>query len=176
MSGCEAEARDGIRLVPSGLGGVKAQQHPMHLNSIRNEIKVDLWNSRLSLGNIEGFNHSAVNSALGACDESSADGPCLPFFVWKIGEHKGLREAVVVMKFDSSKMQVKFPESGICHGLVLWIDWAMDAGDTIVASTRPRQRYWKQGVSQPGPVTCHLSVEASFDPSSSERVVRHATT
>ncbi|KAI4303248.1 hypothetical protein MLD38_038901 [Melastoma candidum] len=154
----------------------------------------DLWNSRHSLGSIEGFDHSAVNSTLGACDEANAYGPCLPFFVWQSGEHKELSEAVVVMEFDFSKcispcngkVDVKFTKSGICHGLVLWIDWVMDAEDSIVVSSGPRQRFWKQGVRLlPNPVAAevhksagssHLSVEASFDPSSGELLVTHVIT
>lgn len=48
----------------------------------------DLWKSRCCLSKIEGFEHSVVNTTLGACGHlpESEEGPCLPFFVWQCGE------------------------------------------------------------------------------------------
>ncbi|XP_030524883.1 protein arginine N-methyltransferase 7 isoform X1 [Rhodamnia argentea] len=154
----------------------------------------DLWNSRRSLEKIEGFDHSMVNATLGACGDAADGGPCLPFFVWQCGEVKELSQIVTVMEFDFSraispcqgKAKVKFSEKGICHGLVLWIDWVMDAEYSTVVSTGPDQRYWKQGVkllptpvaagfhgsTDAGEASC-LIVETSFDPSNGELVIKH---
>jgi len=48
----------------------------------------DLWKSRCCLNKIEGFDHSGVNTTLGACGHlpESEEGPCLPFFLWQSGE------------------------------------------------------------------------------------------
>ncbi|KAM5572882.1 hypothetical protein ABKV19_012770 [Rosa sericea] len=150
----------------------------------------DLWNSRRSLSKIEGFDHSVVNSTLGACGElpGEQEGPCLPYFIWQCGNVKKLSEAFTVMEFDFSKpimpshgkSQVEFTEPGICHGFALWIDWVMDSENSIVLSTGPDKRYWKQGVkllAKPVGVgkSCSSAViEASFDPSSGDLDVRHA--
>ena len=50
----------------------------------------DLWKSHRCLSNIEGFDHSVVNTTLGACGELPApeEGPCLPFYIWQCGEIK----------------------------------------------------------------------------------------
>lgn len=50
----------------------------------------DLWNSRCCLSKIEGFEHSVVNTTLGACGElpESQEGPYLPYFIWQSGEYK----------------------------------------------------------------------------------------
>ncbi|XP_010695157.2 protein arginine N-methyltransferase 1.6 isoform X1 [Beta vulgaris subsp. vulgaris] len=116
----------------------------------------DLWRSRCSLVNIEGFNHSGANTILGACGNlpSPQDSPILPFFVWQSGETKELSERLTLMEFDFSKpmtscagkAKVDFTETGICHGFVLWIDWVLDEEDGIVVSTGPDHRHWKQGV------------------------------
>nr|POE57388.1 protein arginine n-methyltransferase 1.6 [Quercus suber] len=116
----------------------------------------NLWKSRRCLSNIEGFDHSVVNTTLGACGELPApeEGPCLPFYIWQCGEIKELSEIFTVMEFDFSKpikpcygkAQVEFTEPGICHGFALWIDWVMDSDNSIVLSTGPDKRYWKQGV------------------------------
>ncbi|CAL2259330.1 unnamed protein product [Prunus armeniaca] len=65
----------------------------------------DLWNSRCCLSKIEGFDHSVVNSTLGACGELPAEQecPCLPYFIWQCGNVKKLSEAFTVMEFDCSK-------------------------------------------------------------------------
>nr|POF07713.1 protein arginine n-methyltransferase 1.6 [Quercus suber] len=65
----------------------------------------DLWKSRRCLSNIEGFDHSVVNTTLGACGELPApeEGPCLPFYIWQCGEIKELSEIFTVMEFDFSK-------------------------------------------------------------------------
>lgn len=34
-------------------------------------------------------------------------------------------------------LQVEFSETGICHGFVIWIDWVMDARNSVVLSTGP---------------------------------------
>ncbi|VVA34540.1 PREDICTED: arginine [Prunus dulcis] len=157
----------------------------------------DLWNSRCCLSKIEGFDHSVVNSTLGACGESPAEQecPCLPYFIWQCGNVKKLSEAFTVMEFDCSKpitsscgkTQVEFTEPGICHGFALWIDWVMDSENSLVVSTGPEKRYWKQGVkllAEPVAVRTNESrstgecrsavIQASFDPSSGDLDVRHA--
>lgn len=50
----------------------------------------DLWKSRRCLSKIEGFEHSVVNTTLGACGElpESHEGPYLPYFIWQSGEYK----------------------------------------------------------------------------------------
>lgn len=49
----------------------------------------DLWRSRCCLKDIEGFDHSVVNSTLGACGElpPDQDGPCLTYSIWQCGEN-----------------------------------------------------------------------------------------
>ncbi|XP_062145655.1 protein arginine N-methyltransferase 1.6 [Alnus glutinosa] len=156
----------------------------------------DLWSSRRCLSKIEGFDHSVVNTTLGACGELPApeEGPCLPFYIWQCGEIKELTEIFTVMEFDFSKpirpcygkAQVEFTEPGICHGFALWIDWVMDSKNSIVLSTGPDKRYWKQGVkllAQPVAVGIHESrnmgdylstvIEASFDASNGELIIGH---
>lgn len=146
----------------------------------------DLWKSHRSLTNIEGFDHSAANMILGACGNlpSPQEGPTLPFFVWQCGETKELSETTTLMEFDfskpmgscSGKAKVGFTRTGTCHGLVLWIDWILDAVNDITVSTGPDERYWKQGVKllrTPVAVSsqddkscdrCHaVELEASFD-------------
>ncbi|XP_008238521.1 PREDICTED: protein arginine N-methyltransferase 1.6 [Prunus mume] len=157
----------------------------------------DLWNSRCCLSKIEGFDHSIVNSTLGACGELPAEQecPCLPYFIWQCGNVKKLSEAFTVMEFDCSKpitsscgkTQVEFTEPGICHGFALWIDWVMDSENSLVVSTGPEKRYWKQGVkllAEPVAVRTNESrstgecrsavIQALFDPSSGDLNVRHA--
>ncbi|KAK7330757.1 hypothetical protein VNO77_24956 [Canavalia gladiata] len=147
----------------------------------------DLWRSRCCLSEIEGFDHSVVNATLGACGHlpNQEEGPCLPFFVWQCGEFDVLSETFDVMEFDFSKQicqcqgksQVKFIKAGVCHGFVLWIDWVMDLQNSVVISTGPDNRYWKQGVKLLGtPRTvgpqrsrnvqacCSAFLEASFNP------------
>ncbi|KAJ1390116.1 S-adenosyl-L-methionine-dependent methyltransferase [Sesbania bispinosa] len=116
----------------------------------------DLWKSRCCLSKIEGFDHSVVNTTLGACGHllELEGGPCLPFSVWQCGEFDVLSETFDVMEFDFSKQicqcqgksQVKFTKTGVCHGFVLWIDWVMDLQNSVVISTGPDKRYWKQGI------------------------------
>ncbi|CAI9095814.1 OLC1v1031836C1 [Oldenlandia corymbosa var. corymbosa] len=154
----------------------------------------DLWRSRCCLHDIEGFDHAVVNSTLGACGDLPAneEAPFLPFSIWQCGETKRLSNIVSIMDFDFSKpispcsgtAQVKFEESGICHGFVLWIDWLLDSSTEI--STGPDERYWKQAVKllkEPIAVgkqaTGHggyhsTELEASFDPSSGDLSIKHA--
>ncbi|CAK9181984.1 unnamed protein product [Ilex paraguariensis] len=158
----------------------------------------DLWRSHCCLKEIEGFDHSVVNATLGACGDSPAtqESPCLPFFIWQCGEIKELSEIITVMEFDflkpisscSGKAQVEFTNQGVCHGFAFWIDWVMDAENSIVLSTGPDQRYWKQGVkllAKPVAVKTHRSdggeccsseIEASFHPSNGELVIKHTST
>ncbi|KAK9203496.1 hypothetical protein WN943_013751 [Citrus x changshan-huyou] len=156
----------------------------------------DIWNSRRSLSKIEGFDHAVVNTTLGACGDLPApkEGPCLPFFTWQCGEIKKLSNVFTVMEFDFSKpispcqgkVQVEFTEPGLCHGFALWIDWVMDSENSIIISTGPDKRYWKQGVklmAKPVAVGFEGSgrtdlcsstlVEASFNPSNGELNVQH---
>lgn len=50
----------------------------------------DLWNSRRCLDKIEGFDHSVVNTTLGACGDLPAEqvGPYLPCSIWQSGKYK----------------------------------------------------------------------------------------
>ncbi|CAJ1965216.1 unnamed protein product [Sphenostylis stenocarpa] len=147
----------------------------------------DLWKSRCCLNSIEDFDHSVVNATLGACGHlpEQEEGPCLPFSVWQCGEFDVLSETFDVMEFDFSKLicecqgksQVKFTKRGVCHGFVLWIDWVMDLHNSIVISTGPDRKYWKQGVKllrtprTVGPqrlrsvqLCCSAVLEACFNP------------
>ncbi|KAL2321576.1 hypothetical protein Fmac_025955 [Flemingia macrophylla] len=146
----------------------------------------DLWESRRCLTKIEGFDHSVVNATLGACGHlpEFEEGPCQPFFVWQCGEFDMLSETFDLMEFDFSKQicqcqgksQVQFTKSGVCHGFVLWIDWVMDLQNSVVISTGPDRRYWKQGVKLLGTPrtvgsqilrnvqTCSAVLEAVFNP------------
>ncbi|KAI3727461.1 hypothetical protein L6452_16075 [Arctium lappa] len=141
----------------------------------------DLWRSRRSLENIEGFDHTMVNSTLGACGglSSSKESPCLPFFIWQCGEIEKLSDTYTIMEFDllkplsscHGKAEVKLRETGVCHGFALWIDWVMDSSGSIVMSTGPDERYWKQGVkllAEPLVNVCSTVIDASFDPSTGE--------
>ncbi|KAG2624158.1 hypothetical protein PVAP13_3KG108700 [Panicum virgatum] len=91
----------------------------------------DLWRSRCSLKDVEGFDHLVVNDTLGACGDLPGEqqGPCLPYYVWQCGYSK-----------------IEFAHDGICHGFTLWIDWVLDEKNSVVISTGPESRYWKQGV------------------------------
>ncbi|XP_050871425.1 protein arginine N-methyltransferase 1.6 [Lathyrus oleraceus] len=151
----------------------------------------DLWKSRCCLSKIEGFDHSGVNATLGACGHlpELEEGPCLPFFLWQCGEFDVLSETFDVMEFDFTKQigqcqgksQVNFTKTGVCHGFVLWIDWVMDSQSSVVISTGPDKRYWKQGIKliatprTVGPqestnlqACCSATLEAFFDPSNGE--------
>ncbi|EPS70481.1 hypothetical protein M569_04274, partial [Genlisea aurea] len=147
----------------------------------------DLWRSRRCVNEIEGFDHSAVNNTFGACGDSPLGNVATPFLacsVWQCGETKVLSGTVTVLEFDFSKpmtnatrsgrAQVPFTESGICcHGFVVWVDWLMDIDGTMLLSTGPDKREWKQGVkllNQPLHVELRNSVEieATFDESNAE--------
>ncbi|XP_047341712.1 protein arginine N-methyltransferase 7 [Impatiens glandulifera] len=151
----------------------------------------DLWRSRCSLKDVEGFDHSCVNSVLGACGDLPApqEGPVFPFFIWQCGRSEALSEEFTVMEFDfsqpmagcSGKAKVEYTKPGICHGLVFWIDWVMDRKNSIVISTGPDERYWKQAVklfSKPVAVGSNLvdasaEVEATFEPSTADLCIRY---
>lgn len=144
----------------------------------------DLWKSRRCLTKIEGFDHSVVNEALGACGElpSSKEGPCLPYYLWQCGDIKELGEVFSLLDFDFSelihachgKTKIEFSEHGLCHGFAIWIDWVLDEENYITLSTGPVSRYWKQGVkllSKPMAVCAGettAEVEAFFDPSTGD--------
>ncbi|XP_069154856.1 protein arginine N-methyltransferase 1.6 isoform X6 [Solanum lycopersicum] len=156
----------------------------------------DLWQSHQCLQHVEGFDHSVVNSTLGACGglPPGQENPTLPFSVWQCGESKKMSDIVTIMEFNflktispcSGKAKVEFISHGKCHGFVLWIDWVMDAEESIVLSTGPEQRYWKQGVKlmkEPVAVGSHRSattdchsadIETSFDPSTGDLIVEYA--
>ncbi|KAF6140418.1 hypothetical protein GIB67_013187 [Kingdonia uniflora] len=157
----------------------------------------DLWRSRCCINNIEGFDHSVVNETFGACGDipASSEGPCLPYFIWQCGEIEELTEVFKLMEFDFlkpmspcfGKTKVEFNQTGICHGFALWIDWVMHAESSTILSTGPDHRCYKQGVkllSKPVAVginglrsilECHsIEIEASFNPSNGELVVKHS--
>ncbi|XP_019223925.1 PREDICTED: protein arginine N-methyltransferase 1.6 [Nicotiana attenuata] len=158
----------------------------------------DLWRSHRCLQDVEGFDHSVVNSTLGACGglPPGQENPTLPFSTWQCGESKKLSDVVTIMEFNflkpmspcSGKAQVEFIARGKCHGFVLWIDWVMDTEESIVSSTGPEQRYWKQGVkllkepvavgshrSTPTTSDCHSAeIKTSFDPSTGDLIVDYA--
>uniref|UniRef100_A0A0E0DVI6 Protein arginine N-methyltransferase domain-containing protein n=1 Tax=Oryza meridionalis TaxID=40149 RepID=A0A0E0DVI6_9ORYZ len=144
----------------------------------------DLWRSRSSLKDVEGFDHSVVNETLGACGDLPGDqqGPCLPYYVWQCGYSKKLSEVYSLMDFNFSepihscfgKTKIEFSHDGTCHGFAVWIDWVLDERKSVVLTTGPDNRYWKQGVQlfskpvevNPGKSVIH--VEASFDPSTED--------
>uniref|UniRef100_A0A0E0A3X1 Protein arginine N-methyltransferase domain-containing protein n=1 Tax=Oryza glumipatula TaxID=40148 RepID=A0A0E0A3X1_9ORYZ len=144
----------------------------------------DLWRSRSSLKDVEGFDHSVVNETLGACGYLPGDqqGPCLPYYVWQCGYTKKLSKVYSLMDFNFSepihscfgKTKIEFSHDGTCHGFAVWIDWVLDERKSVVLTTGPDNRYWKQGVQlfskpvevNPGKSVMH--VEASFDPSTGE--------
>nr|QEG03054.1 arginine N-methyltransferase 7 isoform X1 [Cymbidium ensifolium] len=107
----------------------------------------DLWKSRCCLEDIEGFDHSIANETLGACGNlpPSLKGCFLAYFIWQCGEIKELSDVFSIMDFNFSeplhacygKIRMEFSEPGICHGLVLWIDWLLDEENSIVISTGP---------------------------------------
>ncbi|KAL8539771.1 hypothetical protein ACS0TY_001394 [Phlomoides rotata] len=151
----------------------------------------DLWQSRRCLKEIEGFDHSIVNTTLGGCGglPVTEESPFLPFFIWQCGETKILSEMATVMEFDfsepmsscSGKAQVQFRESGVCHGFVFWIDWVMDMDGSTILSTGPDKRHWKQGVkllNEPVEVGnggfSSIEIETFFDPSNGELSLLHA--
>ncbi|XP_037423854.1 protein arginine N-methyltransferase 7-like [Triticum dicoccoides] len=145
----------------------------------------DLWKSRRSLKDVEGFDHLVVNETLGACGDLPGEqqGPCLPYYVWQCGYTKKLSKVYSVMDFNFSepihscfgKTKIEFSDAGTCHGFAVWIDWVLDEKNSIVISTGPDTRYWKQGVrllSKPVEVNpaddSAALVEASFDPASGD--------
>ncbi|KAH9610704.1 hypothetical protein KSS87_001495 [Heliosperma pusillum] len=157
----------------------------------------DLWRSRCSLTDIEGFDHSVVNAVLGACGNlpSPQEGPMLPCSIWQCGETMELSEHFTLMEFDFSKpmsscsgeTKVEFIKSGICHGFVIWIDWLLDAQNDIMVSTGPDHRLWRQGVkllAEPVTVGNHgvkhsevstlVDIKAVFDSSAGELLIEHA--
>ncbi|WOL13263.1 protein arginine N-methyltransferase 7 isoform X2 [Canna indica] len=144
----------------------------------------DLWRSRCGLKKVEGFEHSVVNETLGACGNlpPMLEGPCLPYYIWQCGEVEELSGIYPIMEFNfanhihacSGKIKIDFSKSGVCHGFALWIDWVIDERSSIVMSTGPVSRYWKQGVKLLNkPVVtnasdCSAEIEAYFDHSSGE--------
>ncbi|CAN4097771.1 unnamed protein product [Withania somnifera] len=156
----------------------------------------DLWRSHRCLQHVEGFDHSVVNSTLGACGglPPGQESPTLPFSVWQCGESKKMSDIVTLMEFNflkpispcSGKAKVEFIASGECHGFVLWIDWVMGTEESIVLNTGPGKRYWKQGVKllkEPVAVGSHRSattdchsaeIKTSFDPSTGDLNVDYA--
>ncbi|OAY80147.1 Protein arginine N-methyltransferase 7 [Ananas comosus] len=148
----------------------------------------DLWRSRRSLKDVEGFDHSAVNEVLGACGDlpTMEEGPCLPYYLWQCGDIKELSNVYSIMEFDFSvpihacfgKTEIEFSTPGTCHGFALWIDWLINERDSISISTGPVNRYWKQGVqliSKPVVVnvaSCYAKIEAFFDPSTGELSIK----
>jgi len=46
-------------------------------------------------------------------------------------------------------MQAAVRRTGLCHGVVLWMDWSLDQDGRFLLSTGPeggKPTYWKQGV------------------------------
>ncbi|XP_057829432.2 protein arginine N-methyltransferase 1.6 isoform X3 [Cryptomeria japonica] len=118
----------------------------------------DLWKSRCSVKDVEGFDHSVINEIMGACGDrqDSHDGPVLPYAIWQCGHNEEISEDFTLMEFHFAgeiqrtmgKVTVPLPNYALCHGFVFWMDWVMDSKESIVISTRPGQgeTYWKQGV------------------------------
>ncbi|KAH7431800.1 hypothetical protein KP509_08G067000 [Ceratopteris richardii] len=119
----------------------------------------DLWKSRQALKFVQGFNHSVVNKVFGACGDLPVplEGPILPYSLWQCGETQALTEAFHIMSFELSKpietvrasVKVHISSSGLCHGIVLWIDWVLhpDIEERILTGPKGHQpTYWKQGV------------------------------
>lgn len=139
----------------------------------------DLWTSRRCLKDIEGFDHSVVNEIMGACGDlpDPLEGPILPYSIWQCGNFEELSEEFILMEFNfteeiqkvSGKAMVPFSKFGLCHGIVLWMDWVMDPEESLVISTKPgpRPSHWKQGVKllknpiQVGNIDCNLEQEHS---------------
>lgn len=46
-------------------------------------------------------------------------------------------KAACTLAHKTKVLQVEFISHGKCHGFVLWIDWVMDAEESIVLSTGP---------------------------------------
>ncbi|KAF8662332.1 hypothetical protein HU200_056543 [Digitaria exilis] len=148
----------------------------------------DLWRSRCSLKDVEGFDHSVVNDSFGACGDLPREqqGPCLPYYMWQCGCTKKLSKVYSLMDFDFSEpihpcfgeTKVEFAYDGICHGFAVWIDWVLDENSSAVISTGPESRYWKQGVQllsrpvQVNPSNSIMRVEAHFDPDTGELAVQ----
>ncbi|KAL3696315.1 hypothetical protein R1sor_010391 [Riccia sorocarpa] len=148
----------------------------------------DLWRSRKSLSNVEGFEHSSVNKVLGACGELpyAEDGPILAYSVWQCGQSKELTDCFTLMEFDftiplqavEGSVQVPILTSGVCHGVALWIDWVMSESQDSIISTGPTgsaPSYWKQGVKLlnvplklEAEKDSYLRVSAVFDPTSGD--------
>ncbi|CAN6209034.1 unnamed protein product [Urochloa humidicola] len=109
----------------------------------------DLWRSRCSLGDVEGFDHSVVNDTFGACGDLPGEqqGPCLPYYVWQCGYTTKLSKVYSLMDFNFSepihscfgKTKIEFSYDGICHGFAIWIDWVLDEKSSAVISTGPEQ-------------------------------------
>ncbi|XP_078173348.1 protein arginine methyltransferase 7 [Carex rostrata] len=140
----------------------------------------DLWRSRKSLKDVEGFDHSSVNETLGACGDlpEMQQGPCLPLYLWQCGQVEELSRVYQLMDFNFSepihsclgKLKMEFLKPGLCHGFAVWVDWVLDEKSSNIVSTGPDSRYWKQGVqllSVPQPIHSIMAscaeVEASFD-------------
>ncbi|CAN6215452.1 unnamed protein product [Urochloa humidicola] len=144
----------------------------------------DLWRSRCSHRDVEGFDHSVVNDTFGACGDLPGEqqGPCLPYYVWQCGYTKKLSKVYSLMDFNFSepihscfgKTKIEFAYDGVCHGFAIWIDWILDEKSSTVISTGPESRYWKQGVQllskpvQVNPSNSAMHVEAHFDPDTGE--------
>ncbi|XP_024521901.1 protein arginine N-methyltransferase 1.6 isoform X1 [Selaginella moellendorffii] len=146
----------------------------------------DLWQSRCCLEGVEGFDHSSVNSMLGACGNlpDGQDSPILPFSIWQCGRHESLTKPFPLLEFNMREeihslsvfAKVTFVKSGLCHGVVLWMDWVMDPENKdLVLSTghvNPSGSWcWKQGVKlfrTPLQVTETLELNASFNSQSGE--------
>lgn len=151
----------------------------------------DLWRSRRSLKDVEGFDHSVVNDTLGACGDLPGEqqGPCLPYYVWQCGYTKKLSEVYSLMDLNFSEpihscfgeTKVEFAHDGTCHGFAVWIDWVLDKENSIVISTGPESRYWKQGVQllstpvQVNPANSVMHVEANFDADIGELTFKSTT-
>eukprot|EP00850_Spirogloea_muscicola_P009664 SM000054S18150 [mRNA] locus=s54:672149:677770:- [translate_table: standard] len=132
----------------------------------------DLWASRTSLADVAGFDHSLCNEPLGGVgrlpivrginqshltkDSRDDKELILPYAVWQCGEYKALSEPWTLLEFDfnqspalmQSSTQVNVMEQGLCHAIVLWIDWHLDDTGQHILSSGPRigPCLMKQGV------------------------------
>ncbi|EFJ10211.1 hypothetical protein SELMODRAFT_427398 [Selaginella moellendorffii] len=110
----------------------------------------DLWQSRCRLEEVDGFDHRSLTK---------------PFSLLEFN----MREEIQSL---SGFAKVSVVKTGLCHGVVLWMDWVMDPENKdLVLSTGLLNPSWKQGVKlfrKPLQATETLELNASFDSQTGE--------